>query len=299
MKMREDRFFLYLLVGHLLVCLLLYSPVKKKKLDVSWELYLFALFVPIWGALMLWLTDYYAQRGKIGSRELDLQRFTSRTRILARPFVEEELADKRLMPLEEALILENPAIRRHLMKELVQENPKKYIPILQRVRLSEDTEVSHYASTAIMQIQTDFEVALHRLEQTLRKERTEENLRAYIEQLKEYIASDLMPSNAQMAQRGKLKVALQDYLEDYPDNRGMYLAAIDNALELDQLATAREWIEEVERRWTTDEALFLLKLKLHYKERNNQALKAEITHAKETNLYLTPETRAKIAFWSE
>lgn len=297
--MREDRFFLYLLVFHVLVSLFLYSSVKKKKLDVSWELYVFALLVPIWGALMLWLTDYYAQKGKIGSRELDLQRFAGRTRILARPFVEEELADKRLMPLEEALLLEDPTIRRRLMKELVQENPKQYIPILQRVRLSEDTEVSHYASAAIMQIQTDFEVALHRYEQLLRKDNTEKNMRAYIELLKEYIASGLLPTNAQMAQRGKLKVAFQQYLEEYQDDREMYLAAIDNVLELGQLATAKELLSEMEQRWTPDESDFLLKLKLYYKERDAQALRAEIRHAKEANLYLTPETRAKIAFWRE
>lgn len=297
--MREDIFFLYLLIGHVFICLLLYNNMKKKNIEAPWQMFAIALLLPVWGAVMLWVTHTFSQKGKIDSQRMDLEQVETRTRILARPFIEEELADKQLMSLEEALLLENPAVRRQLMKELVQEAPKQYIPILQRVRLSKDTEVSHYASTAIMQIQTDYELALHRQEQLLTKEKTAENWKVYASQLKEYISSDLLPKNAQLAQRGKLKTAIQEYLELEPDDRQMYIDAIDNLLELNQFEAANALMAILDSRWRQDETVFLLKLKLHYKQKNSPALRAEIKRAKDMNLYLKPDTREKIAFWSE
>ncbi|MDZ7835462.1 MAG: hypothetical protein U5K84_09240 [Alkalibacterium sp.] len=38
--------------------------------------------------------------------------------------------DSRVVPLEEALVLEDPAVRRKLILEIVQEDPKHYIALL-------------------------------------------------------------------------------------------------------------------------------------------------------------------------
>lgn len=297
--MREDRFFLYLLIIHGISCLLLFILARKKKVALQTELYVIFLFVPVWGAIMLGTTYTYLKKEKIGSREITSDPFEQRTRISARPFIEEELESKRIMSLEEALLLEDPRDRRHLMKIIVQEDPRKFIPILQRGRLSEDSEVSHYASAAILQIQTNYEVALHKWETILQQEKTAENLKAYIEQLKEYLDSDLLPKNAAYAQRQKLKKAVEEYLETDPDNRFLYLEAVHNLLELGENALAEEWLLEAEQRWKEDEQLLLLKLKLYYLQHNSQAMRAEVERAVEKNIYLSPSVRRSIAFWME
>lgn len=297
--MREDNFFLYVGIVHVFSCLLLLILMRKRKITVQVELSVIFLLVPIWGAVMLFTTLYYQKKGKIGTREINSDPFDLRTRISARPFIEEELTSKRIMSLEEALLLEDPRVRRQLMKTIVQEDPRKFIPVLQRGRLSEDSEVSHYASAAILQLQTNYEVTLQKWETVLSQEKTAENLKAYIQQLQEYLESDLLPKNAAYSQRQKLRRAAEEYLNRDPDNRFIYLNAVENILELGDYSLAEKQLEEAGHRWKDDERTFLLKLKLYYLQHNSQAMRAEVERALETNLYLSPAVRRNIAFWME
>ena len=56
------------------------------------------------------------------------------------------------VPLEEALIVDNPRQRRNLMLSILNENPGQYANLLSQARLNEDVEVVHYAATAMAQI---------------------------------------------------------------------------------------------------------------------------------------------------
>lgn len=53
------------------------------------------------------------------------------------------------VPLEEALIVDNPRQRRNLMLSILNENPGQYANLLSQARLNEDVEVVHYAATAM------------------------------------------------------------------------------------------------------------------------------------------------------
>ena len=63
------------------------------------------------------------------------------------------------VPLEEALIVDNPRQRRNLMLSILNENPGQYANLLSQARLNEDVEVVHYAATAMAQISAKEDIA--------------------------------------------------------------------------------------------------------------------------------------------
>ena len=72
-----------------------------------------------------------------------------------------------------------PKVRHSLMLDILHKNPNEYIAILQKARNSDDTEVTHYATTMMMEIQTEYEKKLQQYEKTYKEHRTKHFARIY------------------------------------------------------------------------------------------------------------------------
>ena len=57
--------------------------------------------------------------------------------------------EEQVIPLEEALLVNNPLQKRQLILSVLTEAPTSYYHLLQQARLNNDSEVVHYASTAL------------------------------------------------------------------------------------------------------------------------------------------------------
>ena len=92
------------------------------------------------------------------------------------------------VPLEEALIVDNPRQRRNLMLSILNENPGQYANLLSQARLNEDVEVVHYAAMAMAQISAKEDIALQqRMEEYERNRDSDEALDRYREALEHYL----------------------------------------------------------------------------------------------------------------
>ncbi|WP_156907886.1 hypothetical protein [Atopococcus tabaci] len=194
------------------------------------RLLLLAMLLPVWGAAMAYIAESYARKKKIGSRTDELPVLNdNRFSFLLQPVFLEEGTRESVVPLEEALLLEEPAVRRELMLDIIQEDPKRYISMLKKVRLGDDAEVSHYASTALMQIQREYEMDLRKKEDALHaRPGDEEAVSAYLDKLKEYIQSGLLANNAVLAQRRKLNTMLVQLLAESDGDKQLYADAVEN-----------------------------------------------------------------------
>lgn len=67
------------------------------------------------------------------------------------------------VPLEEALLLDSAEQRRKLILSVLTDDPVQYYDLLEQARLNDDSEVVHYAATAMAQISKQADAALQRL----------------------------------------------------------------------------------------------------------------------------------------
>lgn len=69
------------------------------------------------------------------------------------------------VPLEEALLLDSAEQRRKLILSVLMDDPVQYYDLLEQARLNDDSEVVHYAATAMAQISKQADAALQLADQ--------------------------------------------------------------------------------------------------------------------------------------
>lgn len=69
------------------------------------------------------------------------------------------------VPLEEALLLDSAEQRRKLILSVLTDDPVQYYDLLEQARLNDDSEVVHYAATAMAQISKQADAALQLADQ--------------------------------------------------------------------------------------------------------------------------------------
>ena len=79
--------------------------------------------------------------------------------------VADDEGEDMVVPLEEALLVDSPAQKRKLILSVLTDDPAGYYDLLQQARMDNDSEVVHYASTALSQITKEADLKLQKLEQ--------------------------------------------------------------------------------------------------------------------------------------
>ena len=146
------------LLIHALVCLGVYLCRRAEILKFSSQAFPLVALVPVWGLLAAATAEWNTRRHKSGAKLIDLEDLhINDYRLLG---IEEESTQMPVVPLEEAFLINDAATRRRLMVEILRQDPNQYIQLLQQARLNDDIEVTHYASTAMMEVQREYEIDL-------------------------------------------------------------------------------------------------------------------------------------------
>lgn len=183
---------LIIIAVHLLVCMTLCLLHHVGVLKVDGLLLPFMALIPLWGPLSVALMHSRAvlrggRRIPAGLQELKVEDQEQRNIL-----VDDRTDYANTVPLEEALIVDNPRQRRNLMLSILNENPGQYANLLSQARLNEDVEVVHYAATAMAQISAKEDIALQqRMEEYERNRDSDEALDRYREALEHYLKSSM------------------------------------------------------------------------------------------------------------
>lgn len=151
---------LVLLLLHLLVCLVLWLLIRCGILDIKGYFFPVILLVPIWGPLCVLIL--HTNRALFGDDLLEktLKKMHINEEIHRSILVPGNADEEQVIPLEEALLVNNPLQKRQLILSVLTEAPTSYYHLLQQARLNNDSEVVHYASTALAQISKEADLTL-------------------------------------------------------------------------------------------------------------------------------------------
>lgn len=286
-----------LLLIHMLVCLVLSTLVKLGMLPVRGQMLPAMVLVPLWGPLLLVL----CARGEAFGDALEdgtLESLRLNDEIRRGMQVQVREGDAGVVPLEEALIVNDPSDRRRLMLSMLTEDPDAYLAQLQAAKLNDDVEVAHYAATAVAQISKESDLKLQQLERAFKTDPTAENLDAYCDYLGEYLASGLAEGRVEQIQRQQYArlLARRCEREDGAALRIRYATALADAGELDEAeAVITQLVAEV----PDDQEAWMLCLRLAVTRRDGEAVQQVIDAIDNQHVYLSAENREKLAFWRD
>lgn len=228
----------------------------------------FSLAIPVFGAAVCWVFALSPEPKK-GIRD-HMMRNAQRHETMVG--IRNE-ADK-LVPLEEAFIINAPKQRRELMMNLLRSDPRKYLDLLLLARFNEDPETSHYATATLTEVQRQIQLELQQMQIKLHHNPQDMQTRlAYIELLNTYVGSGML--EGRMLER--YRRALRQALYELPQKRctvEICSMRVRNDLALHMAQEARMQALAMIERWPEDERAYLELLEVCVQTRDRRALEA-------------------------
>ncbi len=285
---------------HIILCFIIYIAVKARVVKFSEQLMPLIIFVPIWGMFLALVADYNSRADKTGSKEIMLDDMHINKKDYRLINVREDHDMREVVPFEDAISLNEVSFTRSLMTDILNQNVHEYLEILQKAKLNSDIEVSHYATTSIMEIQRDFEINLQKAEQ-LYDEHPEDDAHFdnYLSAVKEYIESNLIFDKILRLYQKKYAELLEIKIQKYPNIQETYMNAIDCYLDMAEYENARRLIEKALVKWNNNEEPWLRKIRLCQQTNEGEAIVHTVNEMKRRHIYLTNEGKEAVMFWND
>lgn len=295
---------LCLIIIHITVCILfVIVEIFKKDKEKRPYIYIVLFLVPIWGILM-YFADCLMEK-KQDKKELDsLGIETEHTMKMngVKLTIHDQDNDTITVPLEEAMVVNDASVKRKLMLQILNRNPEDYIDLLQQTRMNDDVELTHFATTAMMEIQGKYEQQLQQYEQQLKSQPDHyEMIKMYMNQLKAYIDSGLITGNILLIYERKLNQLLIHYMElaqnQLVEEKKYFLMLIDNKIAINELESIEDELKKAKSLWPDQEQVYMLYVKYYRKMGRGDKVKAVLDEILESGIYLSKEGKSWYDFW--
>ena len=287
-----------LLLVHALVCLVLWTLMKLGLLPVRGHMLAVMVLVPLWGPLLVVLLSVRSAVFGDDLKDATLEALRINDDMHRSMLVQGREGDDGVVPLEEALIVNDPGDRRRLMLSMLTEDPGAYLAQLQAAKLNDDVEVAHYAATAVAQISKESDLKLQQLERAFKTDPSAQNLNVYCDYLGTYLASGLAEGRVAQIQRQQYArlLARRCEREDGLALRVRYATALADAGEVDE---AEDVAERLVADAPDEQDVWMLCLRLAVLRRDGEMVQRVIDAVDKQHVYLSAENREKLAFWRE
>ena len=287
-----------LLAAHLLCCFVMLPAAKSGKLKVPAVLILVGVFLPVWGELCVLACHQLKSAGKDGNKTIGVERLAAEGEVYRSIQVEAE-REEAVIPLEEALIINDSSIKRSMLLNILSENPDNYLGLLKNARKNEDVEVVHYAATATTEIVKEYDLRLQAVEADYAgNPENPEFLNAYAELLEDYIEKDLMQGQYLIIQRNQYSTLLQKQIDRYGELR-FYCRKTENELALDNYGEAADLLGQMEAKWPQREEVWLLKIRCYAQQMEGEKIRETIRKLRENGVFLTSKGKSVVEFWEK
>ena len=287
-----------LLLIHALVCLVLWTLMKRGLLPVRGHMLAVMVLVPLWGPLLVVLLCARSLVFGDALKDSTLESLRITDDLHRSMLVRGREDDAGVVPLEEALIVNDPGDRRRLILSVLTEDPDVYLAQLQAAKLNDDVEVAHYAATAVAQISKESDLKLQQLERAFKTDPSAQNLNAYCDYLGTYLASGLAEGRVAQIQRQQYArlLARRCEREDGLALRVRYATALADAGEVDE---AEDVAERLVADTPDEQDVWMLCLRLAVLRHDGEMVRRVIDAVDKQHVYLSAENREKLAFWRE
>ena len=291
---------LVLLTVHLAVCGGLWLLARARAWEVEGYFVPVMLLVPVWGPLCVLLLHTSNRLTGGCLREQTLEKLRINEEIHESILVADNEGEDTVVPLEEALLVNSPAQKRKLILSVLTDDPAGYYDLLQQARMDSDSEVVHYASTALSQITKEADLKLQRQEQRYAAAPDDAAvLEEYCDYLGSYLESGFVQGKAAEIQYHQLEQLLKKRLENRNGRRSCTLECrlADVQLSLAEYDRAEKTLEDLIDRWPQRETPWLLRLRLAAALRDGAAIRETLHQIEEKEVYLSAKGRETVRFW--
>ena len=295
---------LFLVVLHCVLCLAAFLLLKTGILKSGSAIMPMVFFIPVFGFGCLFILEWESHGDQESKKEVGIEKLKINDEIHRSILMEEEPARDLIVPLQEALLINDAATRRELIMDILYHDTGQYVDVLNNARRNDDVEVVHYATTAMVELQKDYEDRLQALRRAWEEDKSSQSRSgAYLQTLEAYVDSGLLEGNMKRNRMLELKELLADRISRgalaEADERSLYHRQFSNSLSLEEFGVSEACAEHVMDRWPQLEDGYLMQIQLGIHLRDPDRIGRMLELIEKRGIYLTPGARKTVEFWKK
>lgn len=283
---------------HILVCLLIFLGMFFGIIRLPKYMFIIALLLPFWGAIIILILHFELGFSTDTTVNVSTNKMNLDSVIYKSVSVDEKRSD-RTVPIEEALLINSAKEKRTIIMDILNENPREYVKFLQKAGNNDDTEVVHYAVTAMVEIAKENDYTLQILEAEYAANPLDlDVLSRYCDFLWNCLTNNLMQGQVEVMNRAlfsklvKEKLELSESLEDY-------CRLIKNELARKEQDCAKQALEKMKAKWSQTEEYVLLNIEYLALVNKGREIRRFIKKVNRSQIFLSSHTKEVLAFWTD
>ena len=289
--------YIILAVVHLLVCLCIYLGIRSEKLKVHKYMIFVALFLFFWGPLIVLVLHFQILHEADDAIEIDVEKMKMDSELYKSVTVDTKKVAAETVPIEEALLINNAGERRTIIMDVLNDNPKEYIQFLQKAGNNDDTEVVHYAVTAMVEISKENDYKLQDYERQLAADpENADILGKYCAFLWNCLDQNLMQGQVAVMNR-ELFASLIRRKINIVGNITDYSRMIENDLKRKNYTQATEGLDEMCAHYGDREEYYMLRLQYLASLGRGEEIQELLQEIDDRHIYLSSKSKEVLAFW--
>ncbi len=285
---------------HILICIVVYILMRLSVLRASRLIMPIIVLVPVWGLCCMVVLELRTRGKQEINEEVGIEKLKINDEIHRSIIMDEDPTESRVVPLEEAFVINEPVTRRELMMEVMYGNLDDYVKQLKEARMNDDTEVVHYAVTALTELQKDYDLRFQEMDWKMEKDPNSVNLLDdYLDLLNKYLASGIPEGRERTVKLRTYSDLLERKLIETGDDLSLMRQKTEVDLQIGEYEIVNEEIRKILELWDKNEAGYLLLLKYYSAIRNRAGIDRTIEMIERKRIHMSPEGRQAVRFWQK
>ena len=290
--------YITLLILHLIISALVFLGIQFDILKVHKYMFFVVLFMPFWGALTVHILHFQIFFHANDSINVGVEKLKLESELYKSITVDEKKVAANTVPIEEALLVNSAKERRTIIMDVLNDNPKEYIEFLQKAGNNEDTEVVHYAVTAMVEISKENDYKLQDFERQHAKDpENVEVLTGYTDFLWSCLSQNLMQGQVEVLNRELFSTLMEKKLTLTDGSITDFQWAVENELRRKNYTQAAACLKWMQTLYPNSEAYYLSRLNYLASLGKGEEIKDLLREIQKKHIYLSSSTKEVLAFW--
>jgi hypothetical protein len=260
--------------------------------------YLITSFFPILGFLLLYFMNKKVKNKRDSIQEKLIkndEKLESKGVSIFKENIEKE---RNVIPIEDALILNENKVKRSMLLDLLKEESFQNMDALKFALKNEDTETSHYAAAAIVEIKRKLLIAMQTLERKVDENPSDlQVLSAYRDVIKQYMNSGFLDERTLLKNRYSYSTVLERMIDIQPNEVSYFIEKISCDLQLLEYSTARDYCDLFLKLHSNCEEAYFMDMEIHFLMQNAEAFEESLIKLRHSSVSLSPNGLSKLRFW--
>lgn len=258
-------------------------------------------FLPLIGWLLpsIWPKKFISNEGKFLEDYMNEQTNDIEIELLTKEESVKREKELNVIPIKEALVINDFTTRRKLMLDVLKKDTMQYIDVIKMAVLNEDSETSHFAVAAVMEVKRKLSLSLQRFSVEFEKNQQDTTVaRSYAQVVKEYMASGFLDDQTLKKYKYIYIQAVGILIEHGQGEPEIYEEKMSVEMELQEYQEAEKTGLQYLEAYPLHEEPYLFLMEYYYRTKSKMKMQEILDELMNSTIQFSNRALTVVRYWS-